>query len=98
MVAAYRAETVFIRSCAAHYATEIGFGPCVEGQTNALGVWWPSLFQALRSGSVVWSDKTEADLVTSILIGADCDGLRLSITIRWSSSSYTLLITNVELV
>ena len=92
----FRFETAFVRGCAKTYASEIGFSPLAEAQMATLGVFWPAILQALRGGRVVWSDKEEADVAKSIVVGTDCDGGRLRLTLEWSSSAYKLLVVSVE--
>ena len=95
-VVAFRAETTFVRGCAKTYASQIGFSPKAEGELSGLGLFWPSVHQALRGGRVVWSDKEDANETKSIVVGTDCDGDRLRLTIRWSYPEYTLLVVSIE--
>lgn len=94
--AAYRVETTFLRECAKTYVSEIGFSKEAERQMLVVGVYWPSVYQVLTSGHLVWSDKEEADCTKSIFVGDDCDGERLRLTLRWSATHYSVLVVSVE--
>jgi hypothetical protein len=96
MAAAFKVETVFVRSCAKTYASEIGFDPPAEDGMASLGLGWPEIHQSLRGGRVVWSDKEEAEGVTSIVVGRTCDGDRLRLTVWWDCGCYRMLVMSVE--
>jgi hypothetical protein len=93
---AFRVETAYVRGCARTYVSEIGFSPRAETQMSAARIDWPSVHQALRGGRVVWSDKEDAADTMSIVVGTDCDGNRLRVTISWSGARYSLLVLSVE--
>lgn len=98
MAAAFKAETVFVRSCAKAYASEIGFSPDAEADMIRLDLIWPEAHQALRGGNVVWSDKQDAEGVTSIVVGRTCDGDQLRLTVCWDCCCYSMLVMSIERV
>jgi hypothetical protein len=96
MAAAYRIETAFMRTCSNKLAGEIGFSPEAELQMFAVPVFWPQVYQVLRTGRVIWSDKEEAEGAKSIMVGACCDGVRLRLTLLWSFAPAQILVASVE--
>ena len=96
MAAAFQYETVFVRSCAKTYASEIGFSPRAEEVMIPLKLSWPEIHQALRNGRVVWSDKEDADVGKSTMIGKTCDGDTLRLTIIWDFGFCHILVANIE--
>lgn len=96
MSAAFKSETAFLRGCAKTYETEVGFSPQAEADMAADGITWPDVYQVLRSGRVVWSDKEEACGARSIMVGRTCEGEKLSLTVEWDYPSQRVRVTRVE--
>jgi hypothetical protein len=96
MVTGFGLETGYVRECAKVHSGEIGLSPDTEATSRALGVSWTDIHQAICGGRVVWSDKEDASDTKSIMVGRNCDGDRLRLTIVWRSSDYRLLVTSVE--
>jgi len=94
--ATFRHETNFVRACARDYWTEVGLTPTAEAEMAELSVYWPGVHQALCNCRVVWSDKEDAEDARSVVIGTDCDGERLRLTLLWSASTYRILVVSVE--
>ena len=97
MVAVYRLETAIMHSMAKEsLAGGIGFSPSAEAQMHLLSIFWSAIYQVLRSGRVIWSDKDEADGAKSIMVGTCCDGERLRLTLFWSYAPAKVLVASVE--
>ena len=96
MASAYRIETEFVRVCAENYFGEIGFTPTAEAELIEARLSWVDIYQVLRGGRVVWSDKEEAEGAKSILVGTTCDGDKVRLTIRWSYAPARLLVVSIE--
>ena len=96
MAAAFQSETVFVRSCAKTYASEIGFSPRAEEVIVSLKLSWPEIHQALRNGRVIWNDKEDTDGGKSTMIGKTCDGDTLRLTIIWDFGCCHILVANIE--
>jgi hypothetical protein len=97
MATAYHMETAFMRGLAKDgLASEIGFSPAAESQMSGLVIIWPDVYQVLRQGRVIWSDKEDADGAKSIMVGTCCDGERLRLTLVWSFAPARVLVASVE--
>lgn len=96
MASSFPAETLFLRECVRREVGDIGFSSKAQIAMRDALVSWSDVFQVLRSGDVVWSDKEEAGFTSSVVIGETCDMERIRLTLAWDSNEMHVLVSSVK--
>lgn len=94
-VAPLKSETEYLRAFAEVYFGEIAFDNEAEQQMRSLRVSLVEIIHALRTGSVVSSEKEDAAGARWIVEGTTCDEEQLVITMEVFVDQYHLCIKGI---
>lgn len=97
-VAAYKAETTYLRGWATSYYSEVSWDDAAEQTMRAERVHLVLVRQVLIAGRVVVSEKNEACGADWEVVGSTCDGDRLRLALTVHCNEYRVRIRRVSVI